>query len=536
MTSLAAFASALAGCALILDFAGFDSSEATPVDQIRPPNEAGGNVTDAPPVVNASFQFVDPGPLRILDGQEMDVLLRIERLDGFTGAVAVDVDAVPAGVTIAPVTISESSSEIMLHVVTTPAAAIGIVHSMTLRGRSGDVTRSIPISLYIYGAPGALDRSFAGGGLLVLTPTVGGVATDVAVDDAGLVTVAGTLYDTASAVDTERDAVIVRLRADGTLEAAFADGGVARVNRGGAIRLEDEVDPSAVLLHRVDTHTFVVAKMLPDGGFDPSFGSNVIDGGKLQLRADDFSVPRGDIVVLPDGSIIVAYASCPTSADCSSIARPTQFVRLLSNGQIDPSFGTGGVRELDLGVERIVRTSTGGLVALGSSDPSSTVGRMGRFTDQGALVAGFGDGGVVDVAGASTFFCMHEVASGNVVAVEFTTTNRSDLVRLTPSGVADPTFGDAGVGSRVTALTGRCEIGVQPDGKLLLARTRLVRFDQNGFIDKTFNDGGVSEDEIGSWFVTWRAVSVQPDGRIVVGGYATTISGGRKFAVARYWP
>ena len=113
-------------------------------------------------------------------------------------------------------------------------------------------------------------------------------------------------------------------------------------------------------------------------------------------------------------------------------------------------------------------------------------------------------------------------------------------------GDLDPTFGTGGIvvadmGSYGVNLPG---IAVQPDGKLVMAGSwgapsgsplALLRYLENGTLDPAFGTAGMVSLSIGQGTAEAQAVALQPDGKIVVAGWA--IAGGSDaFFVARFLP
>jgi uncharacterized delta-60 repeat protein len=104
----------------------------------------------------------------------------------------------------------------------------------------------------------------------------------------------------------------------------------------------------------------------------------------------------------------------------------------------------------------------------------------------------------------------------------------SFAANLPLAGSLDPKFGSGGV---VTHSLGSGEypsisaIAVQPDGKIVVAGGSspgdhgllLARYLSNGSLDPSFGDGGYVETQTGDYAFA-RAVSLQPDGKIVVAG------------------
>ena len=94
------------------------------------------------------------------------------------------------------------------------------------------------------------------------------------------------------------------------------------------------------------------------------------------------------------------------------------------------------------------------------------------------------------------------------------------------SGTLDPSFGSGG--EAINDFGGR--IALLPDGKILAAGSAsaadgfdfsLSRFNSNGTLDTTFGSGGRVTTDLGARFEGARSVVVQPDGKIVTGGFAT---------------
>jgi uncharacterized delta-60 repeat protein len=99
----------------------------------------------------------------------------------------------------------------------------------------------------------------------------------------------------------------------------------------------------------------------------------------------------------------------------------------------------------------------------------------------------------------------------------------SKIVRLNTNGTIDTTFTDAGT------INGTIyDIGVQPDNKVVIVgsftsisavtNNRIARFSSTGVIDNTFVTGGLNG--FGAFVVLCQA-----DGKVMVGGDFTTVSG-----------
>jgi len=118
------------------------------------------------------------------------------------------------------------------------------------------------------------------------------------------------------------------------------------------------------------------------------------------------------------------------------------------------------------------------------------------------------------------------------------------VVRCNPDGSLDTSFGSGG---RVTTdFVGRSDnamaVTVQPDGKILvaggadMAATQfdfaLVRYNPNGSLDSTFGIGGKVTTDFNGGLDGASSMVLQTDGRIVLAGFAT--AGDPHMALARY--
>jgi uncharacterized delta-60 repeat protein len=173
-------------------------------------------------------------------------------------------------------------------------------------------------------AAGVLDNSFDGNGLKRVDFTG-------AVDGATSVALSGSKIIAAGYTDTKF--AILSLNSNGTPDASFG-GGTGRSQSGlnelpqGANAMAVQSD-GKILVAGPGGGNFGVGRVGTGGSYDPSFGPN----GDGQVAIDFGGNDEATAMTLqPDGKILVAG----TDGDGFAVAR------LMPNGALDPSFGTGG--------------------------------------------------------------------------------------------------------------------------------------------------------------------------------------------------
>lgn len=230
---------------------------------------------------------------------------------------------------------------------------------------------------------------------------------------------------------------------------------------------------------------------------------------------------------------------------------------------LDSTFGTGGrvvTRFFGRGddAHALALQSDGKIVAAGSAVNDATLGDFGvaRYNPDGSLDTSFnGTGKVTTVFGASTdeAYAVAIQTDGKIVAAGRAYNGSSfdsALVRYNANGSLDTSFDmdgkvivDFGLSDYATAMA------IQPnDGKIVIAGLSqnnsfvldfaVARLLSDGSLDTSFGSGGkVTTDFFG--FNDWiNSVALQPDHKIVVGGYAETAFAGddrnHDYALARY--
>jgi uncharacterized delta-60 repeat protein len=238
-------------------------------------------------------------------------------------------------------------------------------------------------------------------------------------------------------------------------------------------------------------------------------------------------------------------------------------VRLNPNGTLDTTFGpkgsggkvsvTGGGNEAD----SMAVLPDGSFVLAGMSIQSSGAGLLAldRFNANGTLDTTFGKSGHGVVAGevvtsisiaraGTNQHCVRVAvdSSGRIIVTATTAgaiATRDFLVaRFNANGSLDTTFGPAHTGVVTTDILGGSvdnarALAIQPDGKIVVGGSSnavngpgyllaMARYNTDGTLDTTFGSGGiVTADAIPNYYHSGAqifALAIQPDGRIATAG------------------
>ncbi|HEX6810870.1 MAG TPA: delta-60 repeat domain-containing protein [Planctomycetota bacterium] len=290
------------------------------------------------------------------------------------------------------------------------------------------------------------------------------------------------------------------------------------------------------------------------GLLDPGFGGG--DGVLTeQLSSSPFDVAYA-VVVQPDGKIVTAGRSRSSTTGLSSFA----ITRHHADGTLDTGFGSGGQVAAFAGHNvfcfDVRLDASGRIVAAGRAYVSGQwdVGVL-RLTSTGALDGTFGTGGLVRFALAQNATDYANAVAvqpdGKVVVACYVSRPSGQniaVARLSANGSLDKTFGTKGIAILGSLGDGGYvalrAIALQPDGRILVgggsstaSRWSVIRLNANGSLDGSFGSGGVANTSFGA-SCSLSGMALQPDGKIVaVGVFRTTPTPSPSyFAAARCLP
>lgn len=396
-------------------------------------------------------------------------------------------------------------------------------------------------SAYAMAQAGTLDTTFGTGGLFVL-PTGKTLANSVAIQSNGQILVAGTgLVNN----PPEFADMLVRLNTNGTLDTTFGSGGIANATGFGFFGLAIQSNGSIVTVGTV-SGGFQVARFLSNGTLDPSFGSSGLTTPIVVGTAGE-GPTSGSLALQSNGDILVVEGS----------GNPSLMVRYTGSGQLDSSFGTGGMVNLQyasptqVAVESngkiLVSSGASGILGFGLQPPVAQPGAVTRYNSNGTVDTSFGASGTVaSVASASALILQKDgkiVVAGAINSKLNAPLTASDvgfgIVRYTSSGMPDKTFGTGGVvatdfgatatdsGAFALALQSNGDIvaggaaGITTAGTFASPAFALSRYTSAGVLDTSFGTSGIVITPIGDQdepITSVSALAIQSDGKIVATG------------------
>lgn len=379
---------------------------------------------------------------------------------------------------------------------------------LVVAGWASDISDPADFALARYRPDGSLDPSFGGTGLVRAGFGAFSIEEGFALlrEPNGKLVVGG--WAASSPLDPGVDFVLMRFLPSGQPDPSFGAGGKVKTNLGAddwVLVLARQPDGKLLAGGRsgpLGRHNFAVARFLPNGALDTTFGT----AGKVttDFAGRDDSIEA--LAILADGRILAAG---PSGTGPTGGPFKMALARYTKQGKPDPTFGTGGKTLLSFG-------------------PSSAATALALLPGGKFLVGG-------GIAGAQS-----------AANMDFA------VLRFNANGKLDPTFGTAG---RVTTdfaqkFDAVDDLRVLANGKIVVAgqideshpgagdgAVGLARYTSAGRLDSTFGVAGRVRTRFpGSVGATVEAMEIQGDGRIVVVGpvFPAFPAIGVAFGVARY--
>lgn len=409
-------------------------------------------------------------------------------------------------------------------------------------------------SVVRYNPNGSLDTTFDGDGK-VLTPvgTERDYAYDVAIQTDGKIVVTGF-------VNSSGSIGLVRYNTDGSLDTTLNGSGkmeLTVLNNSRATSIHIQPDGKYVLIGDTrdsSNKLFAVVRLNPDGTFDNSFDGD----GKATTPATGFSNNDVSGTIQSNGKIVLAnHISDVADSDLA-------IVRFNADGSLDTSFDGDGRVITDIGDKQnyaygVAVQSDGKIVAVGGTDTTGlsdydflTI----RYNLDGSIDNSFNNNGIAMLnpgLGRSEGKALVMQPDGKIVVAggaRFSGTSyKIMLMRFNPNGTFDTSFdGDGIVLTEIFGShSGINALAIQPDGKIVAGGYAIaensysdfavMRFNTDGSLDTTFDGDGIATTSVLAFNDYINDIVIQPDGKILAGGYSTTtasVDDFKDFSLARF--
>ncbi len=359
---------------------------------------------------------------------------------------------------------------------------------------------------------------------------------------------------------------LARLNVDGTIDPTFNCG--LGISGGSIVSIGIQSDGKIIIVGIFNAYNGTsvtnIVRLNIDGTLDSTFNGNTFNNAirKVEVQTDDKLVLVGDFTLIngltqnritrldPDGNQDLTFNSgtgannvitaCHIQDDGKIIiagvfsnyngVSRSKIARIHSDGSIDVSFylasGLGTV-----GLYDVKSQSTGKVIIAGSTSFGLNNGYIARLNSDGTMDASFTTG-----SGFNEIVRVLAIQDDDAILVggDFSTyngVNAMRLARLQINGLIDNLY-QTNVGSGIDFST--LSLSVQPDGKTIIggvfgwyngvSRNYIARIETDGSIDLTFNTGSGFSQIV-------ESVLVQSNGKILVGGEFYTVNGIPKHAI-----
>ena len=351
----------------------------------------------------------------------------------------------------------------------------------------------------------------------------------------------------------DNDFFVVRTNSDGTLDSTFGGTGIFTIPVGSHGGVANSVlvqnDNKIIIAGYANNGTnnnFALVRFNTDGILDNNFGNSGIV--KTQNLSSDILTSAA---LQTNQMIVAAGFSYNGSNDVFAIARYD------TSGNLDNTFSSNGFIFTPIGsgnseaIKVLIQTD-GKIVAVGNSfNGSFTQAALVRYKYNGDLDSTFGSNGIAQALIGSTDDNISGAvlqSDGKIVIGGYTFNNGNYdilLVRFKSDGVIDSTFGTNGylispVGSSHDFAN---SLSIQSDGKLILSgytqngsrfNNFVMRFNTDGTVDNTFGSNGILISIWGTSSEFTYASTLQSDGNILTGGFASNGGTYSPFTIIRY--
>jgi uncharacterized delta-60 repeat protein len=298
-----------------------------------------------------------------------------------------------------------------------------------------------------------------------------------------------------------------------------------------------------------------VARYTTNGTPDLGFS----DDGRLTTNFGGIASYGSSVDLLAGGRILVTGTEESNSTNSGNERSYLVMSRYAADGSLDNDFSGDGKVTLDDGRDRDVTAQDaavqpdGSILIVGDLNQDDTF--IAKFRADGTPDTRFASSGerVIEFSdGSSSATATVLQPDGKILVIGVTLPERSHahfaIARLKTDGTSDSTFSGDGLATMAylsnTSSSANCA-ALQADGKIVIAGTigtnsnadfGVARLNADGTLDKTFSGDGWQKTDFSGTLDRAYCIAIQPDGKILVGGYTDPNPGSQDFALVRYNP
>ncbi|WP_183906784.1 T9SS type A sorting domain-containing protein [Rufibacter immobilis] len=328
---------------------------------------------------------------------------------------------------------------------------------------------------------------------------------------------------------------IVRINEDGSIDYSFnPEAGIEGYSTGHleigahtvAVQVNGKILVAGGFTHTNGNPTSYLTRLNTDGSHDPSLSLPLGGGGYILT-----------ILPFPDGKILAGGFVMPKEAPFYSIAK------LHADGKVDNTF-----KQIISGVIHTASLQEDGKIIIGGRfqvSQDAPFVKLARLNSDGTLdnsfsVVQYPDKSDTLVHEKTVYTAAIQLDKKIIIAGNFTNYNEvplNHIARLHSDGTLDTSFkSGAGANKQIKAIE------LQPDGRILIGgefttfdgmpRNNVARLNTDGSLDTTFDPGTGAMNPRHS---TIETISLQHDGNIIIGGSFTSFDGVGRNRLARIY-